>query len=257
MPRIESSPRSLTVFVPALNEENNLGPTIERLKRALADTVQDFEIVIVDDGSSDRTGQIADDLAKISAAVRAIHHAKCLGLGRGYITAVEASTKAYFVFVPGDNTWPLESLRQLFSNLGQTDVIVSFPTNSHIRPPGRRIISDTYTRALNLAYGLDLRYYNGLAIYPTEFLRSRPVTTFGFGFAAEVLLKAIDAGMSYKELGLEIEERAVGQSKALTLKNVLSVAASVLGCYWQLKIRGTGVIAARGATPGKSETRDP
>jgi hypothetical protein len=66
---------------------------------------------------------------------------------------------------------------------------------------------------LTVMHGLDLRYYNGLTIYPTAFLRTRPITTFGFGFAAQALLHAIYRGISYVEIGLPIQELAGGISK--------------------------------------------
>lgn len=242
MSPVGSMPNSLTVFVPALNEEKNLAPTVEQLQIALADTVLDYEIIVVNDGSRDRTGEIADQLAKGSDRLRVIHHPKCLGLGRGFAAAVGTARKTHFVFVPGDNAWLLDSLHELFNSMGQADVIISFPTNSHIRPLGRRILSQTYTWVLNLLFGLKVHYYNGLAIYPTAFLQSQPTTAFGFGFAAEVLLKAIYSGMSYRELGLQIEERSHGRSKAINLKNIFSVGASVVSCFWKLRMQRRSLV---------------
>src|SRR5256885_1412512 len=80
-----------------------------------------------------------------------------------------------------------------------------------VRGPARRLGSSAYTGALNLAFGLRMHYFNGLTVYPTEFLRSNPVKTHGFGFQAEALLKAIDDGLSVVEIPLPIDERAVGR----------------------------------------------
>lgn len=101
-----------------------------------------------------------------------------------------------------------------FRHLGQADVVTSYVTDPWA-PRGtlRRFISVGYTAVLSVMHGLDLRYYNGLTLYPTAFLRTRPITTFRFGFAAEPLLYAIYRGISYVEIGVPIQELAGGISK--------------------------------------------
>jgi len=230
--------RSLTVFVPALNEEDHLAETMESIRGALNDTMESWQIVIVNDGSSDRTPRIAEQFAQSYPVIKAIHHARRMGLGKAYISAVEAATEDHFVFIPGDNSWPRDSITALFRHLGQADVVTSYATNPRARRGGlRRFISAGYTVALNIMHGLDLRYYNGLTIYPTAFLKTGPVTTFGFGFAAEALLHAIYRGMSYVEVGVPIQELAGGISKAVSTKNILSVAMTMLRLFWILRVR--------------------
>jgi glycosyltransferase involved in cell wall biosynthesis len=223
--------------VPAFNEQTDLEVTVETLLRALVRTVDDYEIVVVDDGSTDATPTIADRLACRHPAVRVLHNESNMGLGYSYVRGVDAAQKQAAVFVPADNGWPYESLLGLFRLLGRADVVTSYSTNLEVRPLGRRVISSAYTRVLNSLFGHRLRYYNGLTVYPTAFLRSRPVTTFGFGFMAEVLLKALARGLSYVEVGLPIAERVGGESKALRPRNVVSVVATVGRLYWQLRIR--------------------
>ncbi len=70
--------RSISVFVPVLNEEKNLEPTVTRLIEALTVTVEDYEIIIVDDGSSDGTAAVADGLAAENFAIRALHNSQKL-----------------------------------------------------------------------------------------------------------------------------------------------------------------------------------
>lgn len=241
-------PSSLSVIVPAFNEQTDLEATVETLLRALAETVDDHEIVVVDDGSSDATSAIADRLARSHPAVRVLHNEKNMGLGYSYVRGVDAARKQAAVFVPADNGWPYESLVSLLRLLGSADVVTSYSTNPKVRPLGRRLISSGYTRLLNTLFGHRLRYYNGLTVYPTEFLRSRPVTTFGFGFMAEVLLKALARGVSCVEVGLPIAERAGGASKALRPRNVISVVATIARLFWQLRIRSV-VSPARPGVP--------
>jgi dolichol-phosphate mannosyltransferase len=230
---------SLTVFVPALNEERHIEASVGTILKALATTIDDYEVVIVDDGSTDATGSIIDRLAASKRYVRALHHSQRKGLGAAYVTAVEVATKSHFVFIPGDESWPHDSIVELFRNLGRADVVTSYATNPWARKGGlaRRFISSGYTVVLNLLHGLNLQYYNGLTIYPIAYLRTNPIHTFGFGFASEALLQAIYRGMSYVEIALPIQELEGGISKAVTVKNIASVASTIVRCWWKLRIR--------------------
>jgi NAD(P)-dependent dehydrogenase (short-subunit alcohol dehydrogenase family) len=233
---IQSWQRSVSVFIPALNEEENLEPTVARLIEALTVTVEDYEIIIVDDGSSDGTGAVADSLAAENSAVRVLHNPHNMGLGYCFTQGYREAGKDFFVYIPGDNTWPYRSFVELFGNLGRADVITSYALNPDVRPFGRRVISRLYTSVLNLLFGRHLQYFNGLTIYPVNFLRRNPATTFGFGFQAEVLLKALNLGLSYIEVGLPIDERAAGRSKAVSLANILSVLGTLVQVFVDLRI---------------------
>ena len=228
--------RSVSVMIPALNEAENIKPTVDRLIEALTVTVEDYEIIIIDDGSTDGTGAIADRLAASNPAIRALHNSRNTGLGSCFTQGYREASKTFFVYIPGDNTWPYRSFVELLGNLGRADIITSYAINPEVRPFGRRVVSRLYTKVLNLAFGRHLQYFNGLTIYPVDFLRRNPATTFGFGFQAEVLLKALTFGLSYIEVALPIDERTAGGSKAVTLHNILRVLSTVVRLYFDLRI---------------------
>jgi NAD(P)-dependent dehydrogenase (short-subunit alcohol dehydrogenase family) len=234
--RLALASHSLSVFVAAYNEFENLTPTVEVVLKALSISVEDFEVIIVNDGSTDGTNRVADELAVKYTQVRALHNSKNMGLGYSYIRGVEESLKGSFVFIPGDNTWPYRSLVELFGNLGKADVITSYTTNPEIRPLGRQIVSSVYTWALNAVFGLHMRYFHGLTIYPLSFLRAHPITTYGFASMAEALLRAVNEGLSFIEVAVPIEERATGSSKALSVKNLVSVLSTLAHLFWELRL---------------------
>src|SRR3954465_11835759 len=80
--------RSLSVFVPAYNEVGNLAPTVETIMRALSVSVEDYEVIVVDDGSTDGTSEVADVLAARYPEVRVIHNPRNMGIGYGWMRAV-------------------------------------------------------------------------------------------------------------------------------------------------------------------------
>lgn len=228
---------SISILVPTLNEETNLAATVARILDALSVTVEDYEIIIVNDGSTDGTGAKADEIAGRFPGIRVLHHQKNKGLGYCYAAGYRAATKNFFVYIPGDNTWPTRSFVELFGNLGRADVITSYASNPEVREIARRFVSRTYTIMLNILFGRRMHYYNGLTIYPVDFLRQDPVTTFGFGFQAEALLKALAQGLSYIEIPLPIDRRTAGRSKAVTLANIASVATTVTRLLVDLRLR--------------------
>lgn len=236
-PAIPWATRSLSVFVAAFNELENLTPTVETVLRSLRVSIEDYEIIIVNDGSTDGTRAVADELAARYPAVKVVHNPRNMGLGYGWMRAIEVATKESFVFVPGDNTWPHRSLHELFGNLGKADVITTYTTNPEIRSWPRRLLSTTYTTGLNAMFGLNMRYYNGLTIYPTAWLRANTVTTYGFASMAEALLKAIHQGLSFIEVACAIEERVSGRSTAVSLKGVQGVAVTISKLFVNLRLR--------------------
>jgi dolichol-phosphate mannosyltransferase len=251
------STRSVSVFVAAYNEVANLAPTVDTVARALEETVDEYEIIVVNDGSTDGTREVADDLAASNPRVVVIHNSGNMGLGYAWLRAVDVASQATFVFIPGDNTWPYPSLRDLFGSMGKADVITSYPTNSEIRVPARRILSVAYTAGLNLLFGLRLHYYHGLTIYPIEYIRSGVITTHGFASMSEALLRAIHQGYSYYAVPCAIEERATGRSKAVSLYSLVSVVDTVSRLFFDLRLRSR---RGPGSTlslfgPGRSTSR--
>jgi dolichol-phosphate mannosyltransferase len=230
-------PQSVCVLIPALDESENIRPTVEAVSRALRETCDDFEILIVNDGSTDATGEVADRIAAEMPHVRVFHNERNRGMGHAYVLGYENTRCDYFVYIPGDNTWPHESCRRLLSQLGRADIVTSYPLNPEIRPLGRRMLSSFYTHCLNAIFRRKMHYYNGLNIYPVSFLRKKIVTTTGFGFQAEVLLRALAAGLSCVQVPLPISERAAGGSKAIRIGNIVGVVATILRLTWDLRVR--------------------
>ncbi len=230
--------RSISVLVPVLNEVSNVRPTVETLLKALSETADEYEVIVVDDGSTDGTREEAGRLASEYSNVRVLHEDRNRGIGHAYKRGYAEALCKSFVYIPGDNTWPYESCRQLFGQLGRADIVTSYALNPEVRPLGRRILSPLYTTCLNLLFGRNMHYYNGLNIYPVSFLRARTDTASGFGFQAQVLLEALAAGLTYVEIGLMIDERNAGGSKAISSRNVFSVITTVLSLFWKLRLCG-------------------
>lgn len=227
---------SLSIFIPAFNELQNLRPTVETLLNALGVFTRDFEIIIVNDGSTDGTPEIADQLAASHPCIRVLHNGQNRGLGYCFLRAMKAAKKDNFLFVPGDNTWPCESLLELFGNFGKADIITCYPSNPEVRSRGRRIISQLFTTTLSVLFQKKMRYFNGITIYPIEHVSSIRSVASGFACLSELLLKGLHRGYTVVEVGLPITERVEGESKAVKFKNIVNVIVTVIRLFFELRI---------------------
>ena len=217
----------VSFVVPALDEQENIRATVDEVLEA-AKGLGSFEVILVDDGSTDDTGRIMDELAAGHPAIAVVHNRPNRGLGGAYKVGLARASQEYVMLVPGDNSFPADCLRQILAVVGQADVVVPYRLNPEARGLGRRIGSSGFTTVLNLLFGLRIRYYNGLVVHRTALVRSIDIETDGFAYQAEALIKLLRQGHSYVEVGTIIEERRQGASKALRPKNLLSVARTII-----------------------------
>src|SRR5262249_30864478 len=151
------------VLVVAHNDARTLLPTLERVYRALTITIEDFSVIIFDDGSGDDTGEVAEAAARQFPFVQVRRNPRPLGAGYCTLQGSREAGSEFVVYVPADNTWPLRSFIELFGHLGKADVVTSYSNNLLAAMPWpKRLLSRTYTRILNLIFGKTVRYYNGL-----------------------------------------------------------------------------------------------
>ncbi len=205
----------------------------------------DYEVLLVDDGSTDGTGEVADTLARANPRVRVVHNPTKRGLAAGYRTALDLATKEYFAFIPGDREINVASIRSIFEAIGSADLVVPYHANQRARAWHRRVLTRVSTGLINLLFRKGLRYYQGPTVYPTALARTLPSETRGFFFLAEMLLSALDRGCTYVEVGLLHQERAFGKSKAVTLSNMATALRAVFGTWWTLRVRRAQVPVAQ------------
>src|SRR5205823_4163113 len=172
----------------AHNDAATLAATVARIYRALTITVEEFCIHVFDDGSTDDTPRIAEGLSHQYPFLIVQRNERRHGPGYCTIAASAKTETPFLVYIPADNTWPLRSFVELFGHIGKADIVTSYPTNLLISmSPAKRFVTRSYTFILNMLFGRRMRYYNGLTVYPLDYLRQHPIGTYGFGFQAEAL----------------------------------------------------------------------
>ncbi len=225
------APLDLTVFISCYNERQFIAATIDAVRAALDEigTVS-YEIIIVDDCSSD------DSSATVKAYIAAHPDARIVlrtnkvnrGLAQNYLDVAFVGRGKYYRLICGDDAEPKETMLTVFGAIGQADMIIPYYVSSEGKSLYRRMISNTYSTIVNLISGFRLHYYNGLAVHLRYNVMRWHPNTRGFGFQADIICMLLDQGFTYKEVAVRTIERRVQGSNALTFKNGLSVAHTLV-----------------------------
>lgn len=233
--RKDQSGLSVTVFIPAFNEEKNLAAAVEGARNALRDRASRQEIIILNACSGDRTGEIADRIAAADPSVKVIHNREWAGLGANYLKGVHQATTDYFVMFPGDNENSWESLAEALALAGQADIIIPYTVNSEVRARHRRLISNAFVQLMNLLFNLRLRYYNGNAVYRTADLKGLEVKSRDFAYNAEILVKLLRSGRTFRELGIRI--KPTGKTAIFNPRNIIGVIRTISALFYDVNIK--------------------
>ena len=215
----------LTFFVPCLNEEERVAPTLRTIQDAMRHFPYRYEVLIVDDGSSDRTFDVAEEFLRGHPEMSICIHrnARNLGLSRSFVDAAFRGQGTYYRLVCGDNVEPAESMATILNRLGTADIVIPYYPVLPGKSRMRRLISRTFTRLVDLVSGYRLNYYNGCALYRRYHVMRWAPYNYGFGFQADLITRLIDEGASYVEVAVSgfhlTKER--GRS-AITLRNFVS-----------------------------------
>lgn len=223
---MSQSPGSVSFFVPCLNEEGNIGRSIDTIVGVMEQVGRSYEILVVDDASLDGT------IAEVTSCcrrypfvrIKLIRNAFRRGLGRNYFIAAQRARGEYFMLVNGDAAEPAESIRAILECLGRAEAIVPYFGLRESRTLARQLLSRTFTLLVNLLSGHRLRYYNGPVLHRTEHVRMWFAETAGFGYQAELLCRLLGEGMTVHEVQIANNDRQSGASKAFTIANLLSIA---------------------------------
>jgi glycosyltransferase involved in cell wall biosynthesis len=230
--------KGLSIIVPAFNEAGNLEAAVREVISSARQVFDNFEVIIVDDGSTDQTWQVAHRLYYTTPCIsRVAHHPTNQGLRAAYESGLAHAQYDHVTWVPGDGEIATESLVEIFRAVGTADIIAPYHGTPHKRPWFRRALTLISTTEINLLMGKRLHYWQGPVVLSTELARSLPRTVPGFLCMAEQLMTAMELGYSHVQVPLTHQERTYGVSKAVGWRRIWSAQMAVLRIWWRLKVR--------------------
>lgn len=226
------APVALSVVLPAFNEEVLLDGCVRQLHGALAALRVSAEIIIVNDGSRDRTREIADRLARDLPGVIAVHQQN-QGIGGAFRTGVERATGEYLILWPADMPAEPADLAPYTAQFGQADVIVGVRQQRLGYNPLMRFNAWLYPKLVATLFGLRLRDVNWIHAYRRELFTRITLTQRGIPMLVEALVRLRDLGATFVEVDVAMKVRLGGVASASRLKIMWRTLTGLLS-FWKL-----------------------
>jgi glycosyltransferase involved in cell wall biosynthesis len=226
-PDSESASLDLTIAIPCLNEERFVAATLDAVVSAMRELSLSYEIIVIDDGSTDRTADVVESyrLEHPGLPVRVHRNRQNRGLNCCYVDGAFLGQGRYYRMVCGDNVEPKETFVAIFRELGKADLIIPYHERLPGKSPFRLALSRSYTFLVNQLSGYRIRYYNGMALTSRYNVMRWGPHSFGFGFQAELITRLLDEGASFIQIPVAASHQPKsGKNSAVNLRNFVSVA---------------------------------
>ena len=219
---------SISVFFPCYNEQENVGRTVEKALQVLGKLNADFEVIIVDDGSSDNTGREADEIAGRDGRVKVVRHQRNLGYGAALQSGFKAATKELVFYTDGDGQFDINEMPPLLALMERYDIVSCYRLNRRDSLI-RKINGWCWTRLVCLMFGLKIRDIDcAFKLYKREIFDKIELSSTGALIDAEVLARAARKGYRITQKGVHHYPRTSGAQTGANLRVILRAFKELL-----------------------------
>jgi glycosyltransferase involved in cell wall biosynthesis len=233
-PRVDPKlPVSITVFFPCYNEQANVRRVVEQATGVLEKLGADYEVLVVDDGSSDATGRIADEIAAGHNRVRAIHHPRNLGYGAALQSGLRAATKELVFYTDGDGQFDLAELPPLLRLMEQYDIVCGYRMNRQDNLV-RKFNGWAWTKLVQFAFSLNVRDVDcAFKLYKRAIFDDIKMESTGALISTEILARATRKGYTMTQRGVHHYPRTAGRQTGASPRVILRAFREL----WKLRRR--------------------
>jgi len=218
----------LSVIMPALNEERNILSAISNTLGALDHFDIDGEIIVVNDGSTDKTEDLINDIAGKHTRVKMFKHDMPQGIGASFWDGVDSAIGNIVVMIPGDNENDPTEIFRYTPLLEHVDIVVPFIFNREVRSIFRNAVSFMYRFIINTTFLVNFNYTNGTVLYRKSILKDVDYRSKSFFFQTDILVRMGKKGYLFAEVPYRLDLRKEGISKAVSFPSFLKVAQGYL-----------------------------
>lgn len=222
---------SLTIFFPVYNDERTIEHITEKALTVAASLVDDYEVIIVDDGSPDRSGEIADELAGRHDAVQVIHHPANRGYGAAVRSGLAAAHYDWICFTDGDDEYDLYDLGKLWRLRDYYDLVITF---RYVRRYSsyRIVVSRIYNWVLRRLFATTYRDIStGLRLVRKDVVDDLTLEATSPFIGAEITIKTMLRGFRVGEVGIQTFPREFGRGSATSPANIRKTIVDMLRCH--------------------------
>jgi glycosyltransferase involved in cell wall biosynthesis len=229
----------LSIFFPAYNDSGTIASLVIEARATAQKLTQDFEVIVVNDGSADHTAEIVDELARTYPEVRVIHHPKNRGYGGALRSGFAGSTKDFIFYTDGDAQYDPSELELLWPRMVDGVDVVNGYKISRSDPMHRIIIGRVYHHTVKLLFGLKVRDVDCDFRLLRRSVFDRISLEHNSGvICLELMKKLTDAGCVIAEVPVHHYHRAFGKSQFFNFPRLWHTAQDVLKLWVKLVVVG-------------------
>ena len=219
--------KELSVFFPCYNEENNIGRLLENALAILPLLVEDYQLIIVDDGSKDKTREFAESLAKQYKNVEVKSHPVNRGYGAALRTGFLNARKKWVFYTDGDNQFDINELSLLLPLTDKYDIISGYRIDRK-DPFIRKLNTGVYNLALLILFGLRIKDVDcAFKLYRRDLFDRIEILSEGALVDAEILIKARELGYRVGQIGVHHFPRTAGKQTGASLRVIFRAAKEI------------------------------
>jgi len=220
--KVQSVAKSLSVIFPAFNEEGNIEFMVEDAYEIISKFAPVFEIILVNDGSKDRTPDICDQLAKEFPNVRVVHHARNRGYGAALRSGIEQARYDLIFFSDSDRQFDLREVGMFLQQANAYDIVAGYRARRN-DPPHRLLFAFGWNILVRLVLGIRIRDIDcAFKVFNRHVFESIQIQSVGAMVNTEIFAQASRFGMTVKELPVRHFPRrhgkATGSAVAVIIK---------------------------------------
>jgi glycosyltransferase involved in cell wall biosynthesis len=220
--------REISVFFPCFNEQANIGKLVLRTIQVLRTIADDFQIIIVDDGSQDNTGQIACRLAAENKQIELVSHPTNKGYGAALGTGFKTARKELVFYTDGDNQFDIGELPRLLKLKDEYDIVAGYRIKRRDSLL-RRLNARLYSCALFLLFGLRIKDIDcAFKLYRREVFDKIDIKSKGALVDAEVLIKARRLGYRIGQCGVSHFPRTAGHPTGANIRVIFRAFKEII-----------------------------
>lgn len=218
--RIAKKLPSLTIAIPAYNEEANLAWVLKNTLSEGPKYLSEFEIIIVNDGSTDRTGEIADRFTKKDSRIRVIHQVN-KGYGEAMLAGIKEAKKEFVAYMPADGQFLIRDMEHCLPLMREADLILGARGSRADYSTYRLILSYAYLIVLRVLFGITFQDVNWLNIWRTREVQKLKISSRGIFLLAEIVVRFQKKGLRVVEGPSFYRPRRGGKAKNTKLSIAL------------------------------------